>query len=419
MSDTLHDDSRGLRGLTSPARNRYFYGKLLDVQHFEMEQRYGNDKRWLLNRLGLGSGVVCGLKLSVAGGRIVLSPGVAIDGLGREIIVPAAVPIDPFTLTDDCGAPSKTIPAGNVTICLAYHPCATEMVPVLTGDCETRDGCAASTIREMYAVLVHEGAPPPLAPDCPIPGLFHPPAGQTHAAADEFYAQLVDFNARECSVPAAETCVVLGSIALPVGAPLTDASVRTAGRRVVVGQATLLQLLLCLWERVEECCSGGMPSPTPAPTPPLELLKLGNVRVLRSVRGRQQEVVRDVVAERVDLSRPVPIRVEDEANTIEFDFVGAPVDFGSTTLDTILVTSLTGRQPANPNVVRMPGNAVRWTCDVIPQGIVRVVLVGRGTPMITSRGRVPLALDGEPSQLPSGDDQPGGDFTFELEVRVG
>ena len=48
----------------SPVRNRYFYGKLLDVFHFDLEQTYLNTKRWTLNRLITGYGVVYGLNVS-------------------------------------------------------------------------------------------------------------------------------------------------------------------------------------------------------------------------------------------------------------------------------------------------------------------------------------------------------------------
>jgi hypothetical protein len=37
--------------LAAPRRNHYYYTKLLDVLHFEMEQAYGIRQRWLLNRL--------------------------------------------------------------------------------------------------------------------------------------------------------------------------------------------------------------------------------------------------------------------------------------------------------------------------------------------------------------------------------
>src|SRR5262245_56488749 len=77
--------------LQRPVRNRYFFGKKLDVQHFELEQSYFNVKRWLLNRLVSGVGVVCGLNVVWAEpGRheaILVKPGLAIDKWGRETIV--------------------------------------------------------------------------------------------------------------------------------------------------------------------------------------------------------------------------------------------------------------------------------------------------------------------------------------------
>ena len=70
-------------------RNRYFYGKLLDVFHLELEQEYFNSKRWLLNRLITGPGVVCGLNVTLTDDKesIIVQPGLAIDRCGREIIV--------------------------------------------------------------------------------------------------------------------------------------------------------------------------------------------------------------------------------------------------------------------------------------------------------------------------------------------
>src|SRR5262249_29410846 len=72
-------------------RNRYYYGKLLDVSHFESEQSYFNHKRWLINRLVGGYGVVCGLRVRLTEDckEIWVEPGVAIDRCGREIVVPA------------------------------------------------------------------------------------------------------------------------------------------------------------------------------------------------------------------------------------------------------------------------------------------------------------------------------------------
>lgn len=69
-------------------RNKYFYGKLLNVEDFETEQRYMNDKRRLLNRLIHGMGVVCGMYVvGVDEDSITVEMGVALDFAGREIVV--------------------------------------------------------------------------------------------------------------------------------------------------------------------------------------------------------------------------------------------------------------------------------------------------------------------------------------------
>src|SRR5512134_2980467 len=90
--------ANGARGhVETPTRNNYFYGKLLDVHHFELETSYFNQKRWLLNRLVSGFGVVCGLDVQPGpGDTIVVTPGVALDKWGREIVVPRATRPIPF-----------------------------------------------------------------------------------------------------------------------------------------------------------------------------------------------------------------------------------------------------------------------------------------------------------------------------------
>ena len=72
--------------VTPPRRNRYFYGKLRDELHLRMEQEYFNGKRWMLNRLALGRGALCGLAVTADGKTVWMASGVAIDGLGREIV---------------------------------------------------------------------------------------------------------------------------------------------------------------------------------------------------------------------------------------------------------------------------------------------------------------------------------------------
>lgn len=69
-------------------RNQYFYGKLLSVDDFQTEQKYMNDKRRLINRFLHGCGVVCGLNVvQVDDCTVSLEPGLALDFVGREIVV--------------------------------------------------------------------------------------------------------------------------------------------------------------------------------------------------------------------------------------------------------------------------------------------------------------------------------------------
>ncbi|MDO4540788.1 MAG: hypothetical protein Q4B48_06810 [Syntrophomonadaceae bacterium] len=71
-------------------RNRYFYGKLLTVDDFETEQKYMNDKRRMINRFLMGTGVVCGMNVvRVDDTTISVEMGMALDFSGREIVIEA------------------------------------------------------------------------------------------------------------------------------------------------------------------------------------------------------------------------------------------------------------------------------------------------------------------------------------------
>ena len=73
-------------------RNHYFYGKLLTVRDFEDEQRYMNDKRRINNVLTKGAGVISGLSTVMIDEKTIsLETGMALDYMGREIIVPESV----------------------------------------------------------------------------------------------------------------------------------------------------------------------------------------------------------------------------------------------------------------------------------------------------------------------------------------
>jgi hypothetical protein len=243
---------KALAALQSPTRNRYYYGKLLDQHHLELEQRYGMLQRWLLNRLSLGSGVLCGLRVTAsANGALSVSPGVAVDGLGREIIVPRqSRAVDPRQPTDSCGRPTGTPirGGGRVTLYICYHECEEEPAPVVVSECEPEDACENGIIRERYLLRIAEGEPLHehlTGEQCAQ--IF----GQLPAGTSRYDVVCETLN-RECTPPA-EVCVPLACIELNADGAVENIE-ECECRAVLLSNAALLDLILCLAARVDVCC---------------------------------------------------------------------------------------------------------------------------------------------------------------------
>jgi hypothetical protein len=233
-----------LTQVLAPERNRYFYGLLMDAERFQQDQDYFNRKRFLLNRFVTGAGVVCGLGLTFdqTKSTLTLSPGLAIDFAGREIVVPAATPVDITQLTDAQGNPTGPVAANStILISLAYAEQNIDPVPVLVPDCDHASGCAASTIEEGFHVLVKlaSGPPAPL-PGCPFPSFPLPPGAELQTA-------IAGQVGGAYAPPPADRTVALGRLTVP-GGPLDAIS----DRPVVYDNALLYQLIVCLAAQVSE-----------------------------------------------------------------------------------------------------------------------------------------------------------------------
>jgi hypothetical protein len=244
--------------LSSPVRNRYFYGKLLDAMHLEMEQSYFNDKRWLLNRLTTGSGVVAGLSLEITGDKkhVAVWPGVALDEMGREVIVPRrSQPIDPLQPTDVFGAArgARLTGAQTVVIGIGYHECESEPTPSLACECDD-DGCEYGAIRERYAVLVWPGHPESAGSTAQSCGaLFRP---NTSVAADRLWearVQAIAARSRKYHDAIALSAVPLAYVTVDADGGVTK--VDYSCRVPVVSNNMLLGLLLCLAAELDKCCA--------------------------------------------------------------------------------------------------------------------------------------------------------------------
>jgi len=142
-------------------RNRYFYGKLLTVRDFVSEQTYVSDKRRLTNRLLFGSGVVAGLQVvAVDEKSISVETGVALDQLGREIVVPSPVTLKLSMLE---GFTNNEY-AKNVYLCIGYDEKGKEPVHSVAGASgRTEEVSEHNRIMEGYRLFVREEAPPPSA----------------------------------------------------------------------------------------------------------------------------------------------------------------------------------------------------------------------------------------------------------------
>ncbi|TCP59010.1 hypothetical protein EV586_101209 [Tumebacillus sp. BK434] len=139
-------------------RNRYFYGKLLTVRDFESEQTYFNDKRRLLNRLLYGTGVIAGMQVVKVDERsFSLQAGVALDHLGREIVVPEP---QTYNLSVVPGFVNNGEYSKYVYLCIAYDEKGKEPVFSIANTTVRKDEVNEyNRMFEGYKVFVREQAP--------------------------------------------------------------------------------------------------------------------------------------------------------------------------------------------------------------------------------------------------------------------
>lgn len=266
-------------GLSAPVRNRYFYGKLLDAYNLQMEQQYFLEMGRLMNRLTLGSGVLCGLGVSMPmAGTVTVSPGVAVDGQGREIVVTEPVT---FQLSSLEGGTEANL--NDMVLCIAYHECDVDPAPVLVADCDLRQECVPGAVRERYQFQLIALADAPMPEDpCGIWGLRRvvvadplPAQPMTPALQTQLEQQLAQSLAQAGTIglrtPATAAQLrqrLCGSFQPPCAAgpdcvPIAQLATDQQGtlqiepcppRRTIYSNAVLLDLILCLMETVERCC---------------------------------------------------------------------------------------------------------------------------------------------------------------------
>lgn len=139
-------------------RNKYFFGKLLSVSDFEVEQKYFNDKRRLINRLLHGTGIVCGLNvIKVDDSFISIESGLALDSLGREVLIDSPV-IKKLSMFD--GFSQDTNDSRYVYLCIKYDEEEKEPIHSITNTINNyNDGIQYNKFREGYKLYLDYNDP--------------------------------------------------------------------------------------------------------------------------------------------------------------------------------------------------------------------------------------------------------------------
>ncbi len=225
--------------LQAPERNRYYYGMLLDVFHFNREETYISQKFQTLCRMIFGYGVICGLDVQPGPetDQVMITPGMAIDKWGNIIVVPvktAPITIPPALLhrdeDDEDQDKAKSTPEQKgksqrqrdrdrddedddddiwLHVLLCYHECEADPAPVLAGDCGSEQECEPSTIREQFRIVFREGALPQPSIECRFPDVYD------DGRLD--YGTLARFITHNCPEPPNDPCIPLANIRIEVG----------------------------------------------------------------------------------------------------------------------------------------------------------------------------------------------------------
>jgi hypothetical protein len=427
-----------LRKLTEPRRNRYFYGKMLDVPQLRLEQDYGKKKQWLMNRLSLGTGVLCGLGVVIDKGKLCVNPGVAIDPFGREIIVPGRFCIDPYAPKPPCERGWKgpadnpaAPPRGPATLWVCYNECLTDMVPAEVSDCHGEPRCEAGTIVETFKFRITEGATEGPRFDSafciPIHEIFKKkePPTPGEPPADDPHTALCKLLENDCCVGDVPTCVPIATFSWLDDNQIGDLEVCAARNRLYSNQV-LLELILCLMARIEECCDHeteemlrivgiDVRSAAGSPTKPLtntDLLNGTTGMLLPANFQAAGMTVRFNKAVKPDTVKLAAVLADFESSSFIFQQVRLQGGM-QTTIDVI----------SGPLAFSAGDSAFELTFGQGPlkPGTYFVQLYGdpdaaHGRPAIADAAQS-LRLDGEADALPSGRGDEGGVFGFYITVE--
>ena len=130
-------------------RNRYYPKKRMSSGDFTAEQTYMNNKRRFLNELMYGAGIVCGLGVFYLDDlSLLIESGVAIDGMGREIVVETS---DIRKLSAMAGF--EGLRTNQVSVCLGYKEVDSHKVYAIEQE-DSSEEFRYNRVREGYTLFL-------------------------------------------------------------------------------------------------------------------------------------------------------------------------------------------------------------------------------------------------------------------------
>jgi hypothetical protein len=250
-------------------RLRYAYGMRLGSVELSDEQSYLVGKDRFHNVRCHGAGVLCGLRVdrfvwpqgAPAGTPstvLRVTRGAALDGCGREVLVPCDQCIDVAAWFAVIGGKLNPPPGAgplHIWVALRYRECPSDPAPVPHDPCGCdTGGCDYTRVRESFELCLFAGKSPACA------GAVFPTAGALLAALaaadgtapDELQAQLDQLTADPCPAGATDEWLCLAAFDATVSAPgpaqtVTDISTPNnaiGGRRPLLSTAALQTLVL-------------------------------------------------------------------------------------------------------------------------------------------------------------------------------
>ena len=139
-------------GAIALERNLFFTGKLMTARDFRDETAYLRSRIHLHNRLFVGTGVVCGLRIGehdlpqCRSRWVVVRAGLAIDCCGREVVLSEDTRL---RIVED-SSPDGSDESRKFVVCIRLREQEIECVPVLDDSCAcTNPGVHPSRVREV------------------------------------------------------------------------------------------------------------------------------------------------------------------------------------------------------------------------------------------------------------------------------